>query len=398
MDAHPRRRWGIVACVFLTTVIGYTTWASAFPLLTLWVRDLGISHAQGGFLFGIYYLSAVLVSVPASWLFLRFPARRVFQSCWVLIAAGTVGMAMAPNYWALCGGRLLFTIGLSVHVVGAPKTLAAWFEGRRELGFVMAVFSMAMSVGSFCGLKIIGEMGMTHGWRLPLYLLAALAVVGVGVAAVFSLPQDGAPPPWTAAARPAIDFRALAGSWPVWMLALGYFFFNMGSDSFLAFTPDYLVHKGYNLASASAIVGSYALTAIIVKLTTSPFLKARNVFHFVLAGCILGMLSDAAVLQGSIPPRMCALMIGCTYGLAMPALYALPVFLFGNQRAGLLYGVYQFFAGFGIAAQTLIGFAFDRTQNYVLGYGLMFSLFAFGLICIALLWRVRANCSREPWG
>src|SRR5438270_310842 len=125
-------RWIIFAVTVFITSIGLMAWAAVFPLLNLWVRDLGISRTQGGVLFALYYVPGMIVALPGGWSFDRFPAKRVFLISWSLLLAGCAVMALAPTFLVLCLGRLLLSIGLNVHHVGAPKLLASWFRGRKE--------------------------------------------------------------------------------------------------------------------------------------------------------------------------------------------------------------------------------------------------------------------------
>ena len=111
--------------------------SAPFPLLTLWVRDLGISRAQAGALTGLWYLVSACASLPAGWLADRVRLRRLFLSLWALIVAGTALMAGASGFWMLCLGRVISSAGLTGHLVAGPKLLAAWFEGRKEFGLIM---------------------------------------------------------------------------------------------------------------------------------------------------------------------------------------------------------------------------------------------------------------------
>src|SRR5262245_6026992 len=144
-----RNRWAVFALTLVTTTIGMIAFASVFPLLNLWIRDWHITRAQGGLLSGFWYLPGLLFSLPAGWAFDRYPIRRVLLVAWVLVAGGTALMALAPSFSILCAGRLIFSIGMNAHLIGAPKLLGLVFAGRRELGFVMGVYTMAFTAGVF---------------------------------------------------------------------------------------------------------------------------------------------------------------------------------------------------------------------------------------------------------
>lgn len=377
MDERTSSRCVVVTVACLTTAIGFMGWSSAFPLLNLWVRDLGISRAQGGLLTGLFYLPGILVALPGSWLFSRYPLRRVFLVCWFLILSGVWVMSCASSFLTLCVGRLIFSVGMNLHAVGAPKMLAAWFDGHRRLGIVMALYSIGVSIGVLSGISLAGKIGSNYGWRPVMYLIVALTAVGFLLMLLVRQP-----PSLVACNAPSIRFRPFEVGWTGWVLAAGYFFFNIGSDSYLVFTPDYLVRRGFALDRASVLVGSYAYAAFTVKLSSAPFLKATNAGWYVSAGCIIGVLSNVLLLAPGGSPLASTLAIGVAFGLAMPALYAMPAFLFGAEHSGTAYGLYQLFYGLGVLVQPIVGYTIDRTGGYFWGYALLSGIFLAGLVCV----------------
>src|SRR5260370_12075600 len=153
--------------------------SAPFPLLPLWVRDLGISRTQAGVLEGLLYLVSGCVSLPAGWLADRIRLRRLFFSLWALIVAGTALMAGASGFWMLCLGRVISSAGLTGHLVAGPKLLAVFFEGRKECDLIMGVYSVGMTAGAYASLLVLGRMGQHSGWQPSMLLLVVLATVGL---------------------------------------------------------------------------------------------------------------------------------------------------------------------------------------------------------------------------
>src|SRR5262245_20753550 len=172
------RRWSVLGIAIVITAVGMMGYACVFPLLNLFIKDLGISRTQGGLLSGFWYLPGILVALPAGWAFDRHPIRRVLTACWVFIVAGVAIMTPAPNFVALCAGRLPFSVGMNAHMVGAPKLVASWFEGRKELGLVMGLYTLSFTAGVFLSLDLLGSIGSSQGWRTALGWLTAMSVVG----------------------------------------------------------------------------------------------------------------------------------------------------------------------------------------------------------------------------
>ncbi|MGH6629537.1 MAG: MFS transporter, partial [Burkholderiales bacterium] len=352
-------------------------------------------HTQGGLLSGFWYLPGMLVALPSGWLFDRYRIQRILLLCWVFIVLGIAVMAVAPSFWVLCAGRLIFSTGMNAHMVGAPKLVSTWFEGRKEAGLVMGLYTMSFPIGVFSSLNVLGRIGDNYGWRPAMYVMAGITVVGFLL--VFLIPSVS---PRLAAETDAarVRFQPLQLGWAVWVLSLGYFGYSIGTEAYLTFTPDYLVHRGYALAAASATVGSYAWASFFLKPVFSSFLKRNNAPVFVLAASVLAILSIVLLLSASasgVSPVIPSIILGVSLALGMPSLYALPAFLVGHEKSGQVYGLYQLFYSFGFFAQPLVGYAIDRAGGYTSGYLVMIAYCVLGLLCILPFIRQRSEWRRS---
>lgn len=358
--------------------------SAPFPLLSLWVKDLGISRTQVGALTGLWYLVSACVSLPAGWLADRVRLRRLFLSLWVLVLVGTALMAGASSFWMLCLGRLISSAGLTGHLVAGPKLLAVWFERRREFGFVMGLYSMSMTAGVYASLFALGRIGQRSGWQPAMLLLVVLATVGL----LMMLSVSSASPASNksgAAVAPLPPGHRMAA----WMLGVVYAGYNVSTEAYLTFTPDFLVRCGYGLAAASAIVGIYAWVALSLKPFLSPFLRKNNAASYVVVASLLFILSVVLLIARIVPPALSASLFGISMAIGMPAFYALPPLMFGNEQSGYVYGLCSFLYGLGFIVQLLVGLAVDRTGSYTTGYGFISAVA--GVALIGGLWLRREN-------
>ncbi len=379
-----RNRWTILALVFLTTAIGMMGFGAVFPLLSLWIKDLGISRAQAGLLSGFWYLPGIVISLPAGWLFDRYQVRRVLLLCWVLMVAGVGLMAVAPSFWVLCAGRLLFSIGMNAHMIGAPKLLGQTFAGRRELGFVMGVYTMAFTLGIFLALNVLGSIGAGQGWRPAMQLMTGLAAAGLAM--LFLVPKSAA----TLDSGSAPRFNPFGLGAGAWVLAIAYFGYSIGTEGFLTFGPDALVARGVELARASAIVGSYAIVALVLKPLLSSQLKPANGIAYVLAATFAALIATGLFVVPGVMPQVGVGMLGVSLAIGMPAFLALPSFLFPPDRSGQCYGLYQTLYSLGFIAQPLVGFAADKV-GYTAGFGVIAAYCLLGgLVALPVVRRLRA--------
>ena len=349
--------------------------SAPFSLLNLWVRDLDISRTRAGALTGLWYLVSAAVSLPSGWLADRIRLRGLFLSLWALIVLGTILMAFAPGFWMLCLGRVIFSAGMTGHLVAGPKLLAIWFEGRKEFGLTMGFYSMSMTAGVYASLFALGRIGEHSGWQRAMLLLVALAIVGFLM--MVTIPS----------ANPGADRKdAAVGSLPhscrmaAWILALVYAGYNVSTEAYLTFTPDYLVQRGYGLAAASAIVGIYAWVALSLKPILSPFLRKSNAVGYVIVASLLFILSVTLLITRVVPPAVSASVFGISMATGMPAFYALPPLLFGHEQSGYVYGLCSFLYGLGFVLQPLVGFTVDRTGHYTVGYGVICAAASIGLV------------------
>jgi cyanate permease len=377
-------RWLVLGLVLLTTAGGLMMFAAPFPLLTLWVRDLGISRTQAGALTGLWYLVSACVSLPVGWLADRVRLRGLFLSLWALIIAGTALMAGASSFWMLCLGRVIFSTGMTGHLVAGPKLLAVWFEGRREFGLIMGFYSMSMTAGVYASLFVLGRVGQHSGWQRAMLLLVVLATILFFM--MLSVPSAS---PYSSKSGTIFAVLPPSRRMAAWTLGLVFAGYNVATEAYLTFTPDFLVRFGYGLAAASAIVGIYAWVALSLKPFVSPFLRKTNAASYVVVASLLFILCVVLLITRIVPPAVSASLFGVSMAIGMPAFYALPPLMFGNEQSGYVYGLCSFLYGLGFVVQLLVGLAVDKTESYTTGYGLICAVA--GVALVGGLWLRRQN-------
>lgn len=381
-DRDSPYRWVILGLVVFVTAVGLMAWAAIFPLLNLWIQDLGVTRAQGGLLFSLYFIPGIFIALPAGWFFDRFPVRSIFIICWAFIVLGILVMSVAPSFFFLCVGRLLFALGMNVHHVGAPKLVAVWFEGRREFGLVMGIYTWSYTIGIFSSLIVLGKVGEDFGWRSAMYVLVVLVALAFVAVLMFLRPASHRSASGQES-QPA--FHPFELGWAIWLLAFIWLFYSTGIDSYKTFTPDYLVQRGYSLSQASLLVSIYVWVAFVMKPLFSYFLRSHNAAYFIAVGSALGMVGYPLLLQEVLHPLLIALLLGISVALVTPALYAFPAFVLGSRRAGQGYGLCQLFYSLGFFTQPLIGYTIDKTGSHNWAYTLMSTYAGVSLLCALLL-------------
>jgi cyanate permease len=293
-------------------------------------------------------------------------------------------MAGAPGFWMLCLGRVIFSAGMTGHLVAGPKLLAVWFEGRKEFGLIMGLYSMSMTAGVYASLFVLGRIGQHSGWKPAMFLLVVLAAVCLLM--MLSVPSES----------PSFNNRGVATAFlppnattAAWILAVVFAGYNVSTEAYLTFTPDYLVQDGYGLAAASAIVGIYAWVALSLKPFVSPFLRKNNAASYVVLASLVFIVSVLSLITRVGSPAVSASLLGISMAIGMPAFYALPPLMFGNEHAGYVYGLCSFLYGLGFVLQFVIGLTVDKTGHYTTGYILICSVA--GVALLGALWLRRQS-------
>src|SRR5580692_1620188 len=151
------------------------------PVMPVYAHRLGLSGLQQGLLLGATGLATLAVSVPAGTLSDRFGARRITLAAGALMAAATLGQALAGSFPALLASRLAFGAGYGVLWTAGLCWLAARAGGPRALGGSVA----SAGVGGVAGPAVSGALTEHFGLAVPLLAAAAgFAVITAGLAAL----------------------------------------------------------------------------------------------------------------------------------------------------------------------------------------------------------------------
>jgi MFS family permease len=151
------------------------------PVLPVYAHRFGLSGFQQGLVLGATGLATLAVSVPAGTLSDRLGARRITLAAGLLMAAATLGQAVAGSFPALLAARLAFGAGYGVVWTAGLCWLAAAAGGPRALGGSVA----SAGVGGVAGPAVSGALTEHLGLAVPLLAAAAgFAVITAGLAAL----------------------------------------------------------------------------------------------------------------------------------------------------------------------------------------------------------------------
>jgi MFS family permease/nucleotide-binding universal stress UspA family protein len=184
-------RYPAVAAMVTFALIPYLALSAAFePLVPIISEQLHMSTQALSLSSGLGNAAYAVGTVLAVQFAQHLPQRRMLLAYAVVLVVGSVLAASAQNAGMFIGGHVLQGLATSMLLIAAAPPLAMGFpkERLRQTAVIMnmCVFG-AVALGPFIG----GVQAEAHAWRPLFWIIAAIALVALVMAA---LTFDDAPP------------------------------------------------------------------------------------------------------------------------------------------------------------------------------------------------------------
>lgn len=127
------------------------------------------SDTDFGWLSGAFILCYMVAAPIAGWLADRHERRLIIVAGAILWSGATLLTAVTYNWRTLFFRHMLVGVGEATFVAIAPAVISDLFD-ERVRGRMLAIFYLAIPVGSAMGYLLGGWLGPTHGWRYPFYV------------------------------------------------------------------------------------------------------------------------------------------------------------------------------------------------------------------------------------
>lgn len=259
MTASPR--WTLTV-LLLINLLNYLDRQVLYALLPLVQNDLGASDARMGALasafMGVYMCAAIPVG---------FLAERSARKIWIALgvaawSAATALSGLAQNYRQLFVARAAVGVGESCYGSVSPAFIAECFPRQRRAG-VLALFSMAIPVGSALGYILGGIVGHHWGWRAAFFLAGLPGLALSWAAWNLKDPREEASASPDRASAPAFrEYLRLCEnrSWLSCTMAMAAMTFGLGA--FAVWMPTFF-HRTWNLdvSQAGGLFGAITVLA-----------------------------------------------------------------------------------------------------------------------------------------
>ncbi len=394
----------VLALLLSANILKYLDRQVLYPLLPLIKSDMGLSDAQLGALASVFML-AYMCSAPV----LGFLADQGKRVRWMASAVGWWSISLAAtglcrNYASLLITRSMFGFGEAGFTSVSPAFLAERYPKERR-GWILAVFSMAIPVGSALGYLFGGWAGQNFGWR---WALAGAALPGLFIAPLLLRLKD--PRKLSRSGRdlrPKFkDYLSLyrTRSYTATTLAMAALTFALGGLA--VWMPSYFTrYWGMSVAEAGLTVGAVTVTSGLVGSLAGGWigdrlLKVTGRAYFLVsgAGLILAMPAGiAALLCPSKTGTIALLFAAETFAfLNMGPLNAVIVRVISSPMRSMAFAANIFVIhGLGdLLSPAMIGALSDR---WSLRGGLVLAMAALGLAGLICLWGTRyieEDCER----
>ena len=270
------------------------------PLLEPVMAEFGLSHAEGGFLFSVFFYGYIAMQVPAGLLGDRFGRKRVLITGILLVAVAAVLTGWSRTLWMLALARLLTGLAQGLYFANDRPIIAA-ATPRDRLGVGQGVSFSGLGLGNVLGVMLGGALGEILPWRSVFLILAVLPLLSATLIGRFVVDQT---PPRALDGPDRVGLGVVFRSRELWLLGLAGMAPIWIQWLLLTWGPALFAEIGVQELSRSAayasLVGLAALPGLFGVGALSDRLRSRGVGRqAVFAGAML-VLAALVLLIGLV--------------------------------------------------------------------------------------------------
>ena len=345
--------WNVVGAAFTALFVVYSIQFSFGTFVDDIVDDTGWSETRLQLIFAVYIFTYSSLSAVTGALTDRVGPRRVVAVGSVLLTAGYIIWATAPNLWiAFLGLGVVAPLGMSASWVPCNATVVRWFVERR--GTALAIATSGTSMANIIAPPVAATLVKAYGWRTA---LASFALTGGAAMLLSSLwfrrdpestgqfpdGKDGPPTPLDQTLISSTDgltAKAASRTRTYWLI-LGMYALTF----VVVFVPfvhsnQFAIDLGIDEITAATVISSIGVGGLAGRLLVGPISDRLGRKRLVVAAFALETLAffGIAASNGLTLLYPSAVVFGFSYGATVTMLPALVGDYFGREHAGAIVG------------------------------------------------------------
>lgn len=177
---YPRK---VLALIFFISLFNYIDRQVLYAVFPLLKADLRLSDTELGFLASSFMIVYMCFAPFVGYFGDRVRRPLIIGVSAVFWSVSTLLSGMVRNYGQLILTRSAVGVGEAGYGTVSPSYLAEWFPGEKR-GRIMALYALAIPVGSAIGYLLGGFLGQNYGWRNAFYIVAVPGML-LGALALF---------------------------------------------------------------------------------------------------------------------------------------------------------------------------------------------------------------------
>ncbi|MBN1284672.1 MAG: MFS transporter [Anaerolineae bacterium] len=294
-------RW--LSLSYLLWGVGEGLW---IYIQTLYIKELGATPEQIGFVLGLSWLIKLLIYLPVGWLGDRFGPRQVMIPAWVVGTVGVIGIALAPDWrWLVpafvCYGMSGAAVPLSSAYLSRVVTLEAKERPQQTFSRVVTTLNAGFWVGLIFSPALGGWLAQAIGLRSVFAISAFWFVLST-----FAATRTRSLPPVERHADVSGYGELFRRRWLMPVLGtVGLAFAAAALASPTGTAPAQFLEDEHGLASGViGVLGSLnavsiALMSIWLGRSEKPLHAFAAAMAFIWAGCGLLLIGQEVAVSGS---------------------------------------------------------------------------------------------------
>jgi MFS transporter, DHA1 family, multidrug resistance protein len=313
------------------------------PILALYARQFGINMALVGLIITAFAFASAVVDIPAGWIADRLGRRPTLIAGCLILATGSVGCAIVPDYWLFLACRFIQGTGYALYTTTAMIMLAdisTVHDRGNNMGLYMGGTWIGFGLGPISG----GLIGQYLGLPAVFFVYAFFCVLAA-IWAYLRLPETRSFRPGNGTDRPdpspglsVKDLMINPNFILICLISFCIYFTSNGSryEILPLLSTDRL---GLSPGEIGASVTVLAAVNIVVLLIVGRLSDKVGRKPMVLPGCIL---MTASLIMWMLSVNYTLIILGCAiFGIGIgitgptPAAYVADILSGQNTSAGM---------------------------------------------------------------